>query len=170
MRIRKWLLLFVLMGSMLAGCSSATVTSSSGREKVKVERVVDGDTFEVEIGGKKEKLRLIGVDTPETKKPNTPVMYYGKEASDYTKKRLEKKTVELEWDVDKYDQYKRLLAYVWIGDELFNRTLVQEGYARIATFPPNVKYVDLFKKDQEEARKKEKGLWKDYAKAFDQKK
>jgi micrococcal nuclease len=170
MRIRKWLLLFVLMGSMLAGCSSATVTTSSGREKVKVERVVDGDTFEVEIGGKKEKLRLIGVDTPETKKPNTPVMYYGKEASDYTKKRLEKKTVELEWDVDKYDQYKRLLAYVWIGDELFNRTLVQEGYARIATFPPNVKYVDLFKKDQEEARKKEKGLWKDYAKAFDQKK
>jgi micrococcal nuclease len=170
MRIRKWILLFVLMGSMLAGCSSATVTSSSGREKVKVERVVDGDTFEVEIGGKKEKLRLIGVDTPETKKPNTPVMYYGKEASDYTKKRLEKKTVELEWDVDKYDQYKRLLAYVWIGDELFNRTLVQEGYARIATFPPNVKYVDLFKKDQEEARKKEKGLWKDYAKAFDQKK
>jgi micrococcal nuclease len=170
MRIRKWILLFVLMGSMLAGCSSATVTTSSGREKVKVERVVDGDTFEVEIGGKKEKLRLIGVDTPETKKPNTPVMYYGKEASDYTKKRLEKKTVELEWDVDKYDQYKRLLAYVWIGDELFNRTLVQEGYARIATFPPNVKYVDLFKKDQEEARKKEKGLWKDYAKAFDQKK
>jgi micrococcal nuclease len=170
MRIRKWILLFVLMGSMLAGCSSATVTSSSGREKVKVERVVDGDTFEVEIGGKKEKLRLIGVDTPETKKPNTPVIYYGKDASDYTKKRLEKKTVELEWDVDKYDQYKRLLAYVWIGDELFNRTLVQEGYARIATFPPNVKYVDLYKKDQEEARKKEKGLWKDYAKAFDQKK
>jgi micrococcal nuclease len=170
MRLGKWILALMLTGTILAGCSPATVSSSSGREKAKVVKIVDGDTFEVEIGGKKEKIRLIGVDTPETKKPNTPIMYYGKEASDYTKKRLDQKTIELEWDVDKYDQYKRMLAYVWIGDELFNRTLVQEGYARIATFPPNVKYVELFKKDQEDARKKEKGLWKDYAKAFEQKK
>jgi micrococcal nuclease len=155
---------------LMTGCQEKTVSSKPNREQVKVERVVDGDTLEIQLNGKKEKVRLIGVDTPETKKPNTPVMFYGEEASNYTKKRLEKKTVELEWDVDRKDQYDRLLAYVWIEDELFNRTLVSEGYARIATFPPNVKYVDAFKKDQEEARKKQKGLWKDYDSAFEKSK
>lgn len=159
--------LFIMLIITVAGCSSSSKPSGApGRESAKVIRAVDGDTLEVTLNGAKQKVRLIGIDTPETKKPNTPVMYYGKEASDYTKKRLEGKTVELEWDVDRKDQYDRLLAYVWIGDEMFNRTLVQEGYARIATFPPNVKYVDLFKKDQEDARAKGKGLWKNYEAAF----
>lgn len=160
-------ILLITLIILIAGCSASSQASlAGGRDSVKVTRVVDGDTLEVTLKGKKQKVRLIGIDTPETKKPNTPVMYYGKEASDYTKKRLEGKTVELEWDVDRTDQYDRLLAYVWLGDEMFNRTLVQEGYARIATFPPNVKYVDLFKKDQETARSKGKGLWKDYESAF----
>jgi micrococcal nuclease len=150
---------------ILSGCQPKEV-SHSGRETVRVERVIDGDTFEIQLNGKKEHVRLIGVDTPETKKPDTPVMFYGPEASSYTKKRLEKKTVQLEWDVEKRDKYDRLLAYVWIGDELYNRTLVQEGYARIATVPPNVKYADVLKKDQEAARKQQKGLWKDYGAAF----
>lgn len=155
---------------VMTGCKNQPAATQTGRETVKVERVVDGDTFEIKKDGKKEKVRLIGIDTPETKKPNTPVMFYGKEASDFTTKRLEGKTVELEWDVEQRDQYGRLLAYVWIGNEMFNRTLVREGYARIATFPPNVKYVDQFKKDQEEARSGNKGLWKDYDKAFEKKK
>jgi micrococcal nuclease len=160
-------ILALILVIALAGCGAAKQTASApGRDTAKVIRAVDGDTLEVSLKGAKQKVRLIGVDTPETKKPNTPVMYYGQEASDYTKKRLEGKTVELEWDVDRTDQYDRLLAYVWLGDEMFNRTLVQEGYARIATFPPNVKYVDLFKKDQESARSKGKGIWKDYEKAF----
>ena len=170
--MRKWkisLAVLLSLAILMTACGSKPAVVA-GRERVKVERIVDGDTLEVTMKGKKEKVRLIGVDTPETKKPNTPVMFYGKEASAYTKKRLEKETVELEFDVDKKDQYDRLLAYVWIGDELFNRTLVQEGYARIATYPPNVKYVDAFKKDQETARNKKKGLWKDYDKAFDTKK
>ncbi|MEW9697842.1 thermonuclease family protein [Paenibacillus sp. SI8] len=169
--MRTWIIVLSLfmMFSITAGCASKP-TSSTGRERVTVERIVDGDTFEATLKGKKEKVRLIGVDTPETKKPNTPVMFYGKEASAYTKKRLEKQTVELEYDVEKKDRYDRILAYVWIGDELLNRTLIQEGYARMATFPPNVKYVDAFKKDQEEARNKKKGLWKDYEHAFDTKK
>lgn len=170
--MRKWIISLAILLSLVfwmtaCGTKPAAV---AGRERVKVERIVDGDTIEVTMKGKKEIIRLIGVDTPETKKPNTPVMFYGKEASAFTKKRLEKETVELEFDVDKLDPYKRLLAYVWIGDELFNRTLVQEGYARMATFPPNVKYVDAFKQDQEAARNKKKGLWKDYDKAFDTKK
>ncbi|WP_245855842.1 thermonuclease family protein [Paenibacillus rigui] len=164
------LLCVMVLFSIVAGCKDSPASTKSGRETAKVERVVDGDTFEIKRDGKKEKVRLIGVDTPETKKPNTPVMFYGKEASDFTKKKLENKTVELEWDVEQKDQYGRLLAYVWIGDEMFNRTLVREGYARIATFPPNVKYVDQFKQDQEEARKGSKGLWKDYDKAFEKKK
>ncbi|MCR8633602.1 thermonuclease family protein [Paenibacillus radicis (ex Xue et al. 2023)] len=164
------LLPILLLTMLLSGCQSKSTSTNSGRESVKIDRVVDGDTFEIKLNGKKEKVRLIGVDTPETKKPNTPVMFYGKEASDFTKKRLENKTVELEWDVERKDKYDRLLAYVWVEDELFNRTLVKEGYARIATFPPNVKYVDLFKKDQEEARNKQKGLWKDYDSAFEKKK
>jgi micrococcal nuclease len=168
--MRKWLwfLTMILIASViLSACGASKSVSTPGREQVKVERVVDGDTFEIQRNGKKEKVRMIGVDTPETKKPGTPVMYYGKEASEYTKSRLEKKSVELEWDVDKTDQYGRFLAYVWIGDELFNRTLIQEGYARVYTFPPNVKYVDQFTKDQTEARKKQKGLWTNYDKAFD---
>lgn len=170
--MRKWMISLAVLLSLvilITACGSKPA-SVAGRERVKVERIVDGDTLEVTMKGKKEKVRLIGVDTPETKKPNTPVMFYGKEASAYTKKRLEKETVELEFDVDKKDPYDRLLVYVWIGEELFNRTLVQEGYARIATYPPNVKYVDAFKQDQETARNKKKGLWKDYDKAFDTKK
>ncbi|WP_028550337.1 thermonuclease family protein [Paenibacillus sp. UNC451MF] len=163
-------MLLLCLSALLTGCKEKAASSKAGRESVTIERVVDGDTFEIKKDGKKEKVRLIGVDTPETKKANTPVMFYGKEASDYTQKRLENKTVELEWDVEKRDQYDRYLAYVWIGDELYNRTLVQEGYARMATFPPNVKYVDQFKKDQEAARKQQKGLWKNYDAAFDKKK
>ena len=161
--------LWIVLAVLVAGCGEAKPSSVPGRESVQVERVVDGDTFEVKLRGQKEKIRMIGIDTPETKKPNTPVMYYGQEAYAYTKKRLEKKRVELEWDVDQRDQYGRMLAYVWIGDELLNRTLVQEGYARIYTFPPNVKYVEQFKKDQEEARKQKKGLWSNYEKAFETK-
>ncbi|KQX61127.1 thermonuclease family protein [Paenibacillus sp. Root444D2] len=170
--MRKWkisLALLLNLVILMTACGSKPA-AIAGRERVKVERIVDGDTLEVTMKGKKEKVRLIGVDTPETKKPNTPVMFYGKEASAYTKKRLEKETVELEFDVDKKDQYDRWLVYVWIGEELFNRTLVQEGYARMATYPPNIKYVDAFKKDQETARNQKKGLWKDYDKAFDTKK
>ncbi|SFL48136.1 Endonuclease YncB, thermonuclease family [Paenibacillus sp. 1_12] len=161
------LLAIIFTFIFITGCQQQAASSKLNRQQVKIERVVDGDTLEIQLNGKKEKVRLIGIDTPETKKPNTPVMFYGEEASDYTKKRLDKKTVELEWDVDRKDQYDRLLAYVWVDDELFNRTLVSEGYARMATFPPNVKYVDLFKKAQEEARQKQKGIWKNYNAAFE---
>lgn len=156
-----------LVASLAASCGKPESSLAKEHVTVKVDRVIDGDTFEIHLDGKKQHVRLIGVDTPETKKPNTPVMFYGPEASEFTKKKLEKKNVDLEWDVEKTDRYGRLLAYVWIGDEMFNRTLLKEGYARMSTFPPNVKYVDLFKKDQEEARNKRKGIWQDYEKAFD---
>lgn len=139
-----------------------TITSSQPQIKgvqAKVIRVIDGDTIEVELNGKTEKVRLIGVDTPETVHPTIGEEKYGKEASNFTKSQLEGKQVTLEFDVQERDQYGRLLAYVWLGDQLFNEILVREGYAQVSTFPPNVKYVDRFTKAQEEAREAGRGLW-----------
>ncbi|MED0670393.1 thermonuclease family protein [Aneurinibacillus aneurinilyticus] len=136
-----------------------------GTLKVTVTRVVDGDTFKAKVNGKEESIRLIGVDTPETVHPNKPVQPYGPEASAYTKKRLDGQTVTLEFDVQQRDKYGRLLAYVWLGDaknpkaEMLNQTLVKEGYAQVATFPPNVKYTDSFVNLQKQAREAGKGLW-----------
>jgi micrococcal nuclease len=136
-----------------------------GTLKVTVTRVVDGDTFKAKVNGKEGSIRLIGVDTPETVHPNKPVQPYGPEASAYTKKRLDGQTVTLEFDVQQRDKYGRLLAYVWLGNaknpkaEMLNQTLVKEGYAQVATFPPNVKYTDSFVKLQKQARDAKKGLW-----------
>lgn len=123
-----------------------------------ITRVVDGDT--IEISPSVEGLwtvRLIGVDTPETYGGAQP---YGQEASDFTRQNLEGREVALELDVEKVDPYGRLLAYVYLPDgEMFNETLLQEGYAQVATFPPNVKYVDRFLEAQREARAANRGLW-----------
>lgn len=127
-----------------------------------VDRVVDGDTIVVLMDGTEEKVRLIGVDTPESVHPdpdrNVP---YGKVAADYTRDRLLGQQVYLEYDVEARDKYGRLLAYVWIGDEMFNKTLLSEGHAMLATFPPNVRYVDEFTVLQTEAREAGRGLWSD---------
>lgn len=143
------------------------ITTSSGtkdpvqgnRLAVEVVRVVDGDTIVVKYNDKEERLRLIGVDTPESVHPEKGEQPFGKEASDYTKAQLAGKTVEIEFDVEQRDQYGRLLAYVWLDGKLFNETLVKEGYAVLLTWPPNVKYVERFTAAQKEAREKGKGLW-----------
>jgi micrococcal nuclease len=125
---------------------------------VAVSRVVDGDTIEVSsaVGGIAD-VRLIGVDTPETYGGTEP---YGKEASAFTTQRLEGRQVALEFDVERIDPYGRVLAYVWLPDgKMFNEVLVREGYAQVATFPPNVKYVERFLAAQREARAESAGLW-----------
>ena len=121
-----------------------------------VKRVVDGDTIVLSNG---ERVRYIGIDTPETKHPSKPVQYFGKEASAYNKLLVEHKMVRLEFDVEKTDRYGRLLAYVYVGDTFVNAKLVEEGYAQVYTFPPNVKHQDLFLKLQREARENNRGLW-----------
>ncbi len=127
---------------------------------VRVTRVVDGDTVEISptIDGIKD-VRFIGVDTPETKDPDCGVQPYGTEASALTTSELQGQEVQLEFDMEKTDRYDRLLAYVYEGGEMFNETLLEEGYAQVATFPPNVKYVDRFLAAQEEARAVGSGLW-----------
>ncbi len=125
-----------------------------------VTRVVDGDTYMVKIDGKEEKVRIIGVDTPESVHPqkdkNTKE---GKIASDYVKNLLEGKYVTLEYDTQERDRYGRVLAYVYLDDMMVNKHLLEEGYARLATFPPNVKYVDEFTKIEKKAQANNKGFW-----------
>lgn len=123
---------------------------------VKVVKVIDGDTIEIESG---EKVRLIGVNTPETVDPRRKVQCFGKEASNFTKENLEEKFVKLEKDVSEKDKYGRLLRYVHIGSVLFNEELVKNGYAQVSTYPPDVKYKDKFLEAQKYARENKLGLW-----------
>jgi micrococcal nuclease len=136
-----------------------------------VKRVVDGDTLELESG---ERVRLIGIDTPEmheskklykdaqrTQQDITTIQKLGLRAYEFTKDLVEGKRVSLEFDLEKYDRYKRLLAYVYLKDGTFvNAEIVKAGYASLMTFPPNVKYADLFLKLYREARENRKGLWR----------
>jgi micrococcal nuclease len=124
-----------------------------------VTRVIDGDTIEVRFEGDIIDVRLIGIDTPETVAPDEPVTCYGPEASKFTTSRLDGRRVKLEFDIERIDRYGRTLAYVWIEGELFNETLVAQGYAQVTTYPPNVKYVERFIEAQREARTAERGFW-----------
>ncbi|MBI5231924.1 MAG: thermonuclease family protein [Coriobacteriales bacterium] len=145
-----------------AGASSAIKA-----RKAKVVRIVDGDTAVLSFGGTREKVRFIGVDTPESTIEHEP---YGKEAAAYTRKQLTGRTVWVETDVEKRDRYGRLLGYIWLAQpkrlsdaeirtKLFNARLMIGGYAQMMTYPPNVKYVDYYLKYQREARSKNRGLW-----------
>lgn len=126
----------------------------------KVTYVVDGDTFDVKLkNGRTERVRLILIDTPETKHPDKPVQPFGQEASEFTKKQLLGKTVELELDVQERDRYGRILAYAYVNGEMINKKLLEKGYARVAIFPPNTKYVDEFREIQKKAQKKRLGIW-----------
>ena len=107
--------------------------------------MIDGDTIVVNYNGNEEKVRMIGVDTPESVHPDSSKnTEAGVSASEYTKKHLEGKRVELEFDVQQRDQYGRLLAYVWVDGKMYNKTLLEDDIANLATYPPNVKYVDEF--------------------------
>lgn len=136
-------------------------TSFTETKLCSVIRVIDGDTFECSLSvGNKEIIRLIGVDTPETKHPTKAIEYYGNVAEKYTRETLTAKQVRLELDIQARDKYGRLLAYVYLSDgTFFNALLVQEGYAQVSTVPPNVKYQDLFLKLQRDARENNRGLW-----------
>jgi micrococcal nuclease len=126
---------------------------------VTVERVVDGDTFVATTPGQRFRVRLIGVDTPETVKPDTPVQCFGPQASAYAKRVLTGRRVRLVYDVDRYDRYGRVLAYVYVGGAFFNLDLVRLGYAVVLTVPPDVAHTDDFLAAQRAARAARVGLW-----------
>ncbi len=117
----------------------------------KVERVVDGDTFIIDMNGIRERVRLIGLDAPESVHPDeSKNTDEGRLASEFAKEMLEGKMVTLEFDVQERDKYGRILAYVYLEDEMFNKILIREGHAQAVTYPPNVKYQDEFRKIQKE--------------------
>lgn len=126
----------------------------------KVVEVVDGDTIKIDIGGKTESVRLIGINAPEKYSPQKEEAEYGKAAASYTKKLLQGQKVHLTYDTQHRDRYGRLLAYVYMADGTFiNAQLVKAGYARVMTIPPNVKYQSLFTALQKNARDSGNGLW-----------
>lgn len=148
------------------------VEEPGGHETAVVTRVVDGDTIEVEITGRSEgpgaglaqigsvqKVRLIGIDTPESVRPGTPVECFGKEASAAAKALLGGREVVLVKDVEETDRYDRLLRYVYIGGEMANARLVINGYATAYTYPPNIRWSELFVQLEREAREGDRGLW-----------
>lgn len=126
-----------------------------------VSYVSDGDTFSVSMDGKQEKVRLIGVDTPETVKPNSPQECYGKAASDFTKNSLLGKSVRLEADPinQNRDRYDRLIRYAYLQDgSLYNATLIREGYGFAYLSFPFTKS-DEFRQLQVNARQNSRGVW-----------
>ena len=155
-----------LVAVFVAACSSSGSTKSAApptaNGNATVERVVDGDTIIVRVGGRRERVRFIGMDTPESVKPNTPVQCFAIAASNRTKALLPAGTsVRLVGDVEQRDKYKRLLAYVYRArDNLFvNLSLVRDGYAQPYTFPPNVAHTNEFVAAAAEARNAGRGLW-----------
>jgi micrococcal nuclease len=124
-----------------------------------VLRAVDGDTIEVRVDGAEEDVRYIGVDTPESVKPDTPVQCYALRASHFNARTVEDETVRLVFDAERRDAYGRLLAYVYVGDEFVNAELVRRGYARTLTIPPNDRYADRFERLAREAAAEGRGLW-----------
>jgi len=124
-----------------------------------VTRVVDGDTILVDINGKEKRVRYIGIDAPESVRPDHPVECFGNEASEYNRSLVEGKWVRLERDVSDTDKFGRLLRYIFIDDSLVNLKLVSNGYANAVTYQPDVKYNKTFLEAEKEARIKEKGLW-----------
>ena len=174
---------FAALLLVLCSCSSYQVVLDAqapatrleeppGYETATVTRVVDGDTIEATVtavtpgpaagqtqAGQSYDIRLIGIDTPESVKPGTPVECFAKEASAATKALLEGQEVRLVKDVEEADRYDRLLRYVYLGDEMANARLVVNGYANAYTYPPNVRWSELFVQLQQEAREDSRGLW-----------
>jgi micrococcal nuclease len=158
---------------LVAGCglvsASGDRTASTSPDRIgppgsaTVTRVIDGDTIVVSLGGHDERVRLIGIDTPETVSPVKPVQCYGKQASNHTKALLPPGTVvRLVRDVEARDVYGRLLAYVYRGsDGLFvNLELAADGFASLLTYPPDVAHADQFRDAVTGARQRDVGLWR----------
>jgi micrococcal nuclease len=126
-----------------------------------VVRVVDGDTVEVLLDGSEEDVRYIGVDTPETVKPGTPVQCFGPQASRFNHRLVERRRVRLVFDRERRDVYGRLLAYVYLGERFVNAELARRGLARTLTIPPNDRFAGRFKRLQTAAARAGRGLWGD---------
>jgi len=155
------LLLAVAAYTATAGDGSGGSPGRDGAQIGRVVRVVDGDTIHVQVGGTRETVRYIGVDTPESVKPGTPVECFAKRASAFNHRLVDGEEVRLVRDAEARDRYGRLLAYVYrVRDKRFvNAALVRRGYAVPLTIPPNVAHAEQFRKLASAARRAGRGLW-----------
>jgi micrococcal nuclease len=152
-----WAVFAVALAALLTGRGHE---SRAAPEHARVLRVVDGDTIKVRLaGGRTERVRYIGVDTPESVKPGTPVQCFAKKASHFNASLVAGREVTLRMDVEERDRYGRLLAYVYAGSRFVNGELVARGYARTLTIPPNVAHADEFARLARRAREAGIGLW-----------
>ncbi|MCL6601495.1 MAG: thermonuclease family protein [Paenibacillus sp.] len=164
--LKAVLLLTLLL--MLIGCQPVPQETAANRTSVELIRPIDGDTLSVEYNGKKEKVRLLLVDTPELTNPNYGKEPYAQDAKDFTAKLLQEADVlELEFDDGpERDKYSRLLAYVYVDGTMLQEALLEEGLARVAyIYPPNVRYVDMFQQIEADSQAQATGIWsvEDYA-------
>ena len=172
MEIKKYFRLFIIVLATISLTVSAPVFAVEKAESdlcagkkscmAKAERVIDGDTIQLDTG---EKVRYIGINAPETVHPSKPVECFGKEASDKNKELLEGKEIRLEKDISDTDKYGRLLRYVFVAEndtEIFiNDYLVRNGFANSFSYPPDIKHQKKFQEAEIEARENKRGLWAD---------
>jgi micrococcal nuclease len=157
--------LIVLALAVLAALGGGTLLAGGraggGAQVGRVQRVVDGDTIVVRLGGRDERVRYIGMDTPEDVKPGTPVQCFALSAAAANRRLVGGREVRLVPDAEARDRYGRLLAYVYREpDGLFvNAELVRRGYARVLTIPPNVAHEGEFRRLARRARAAGRGLW-----------
>jgi micrococcal nuclease len=144
--------LLVLLVLALPAAAQSTLEAT-------VTRIVDGDTIHVRVDGHLEKVRYIGVNTPEVHHPRKGEEPGGRAAAAVNRDLVNGRRVRLELDTQSRDRYGRLLAYVWVDETMINAELVRRGFAQAMTVPPNVRHQSLFLKLQREAREARRGLW-----------
>ncbi len=178
MRISKKIGTVVIAGIVLLfiklGLFDKKAPVVNSKDTITITKIVDGDTFGVLFKGKKEKVRLIGVDTPESRKNKkaikdsernakdlNKIIGLGKQAKEFVKSIVKVgDELKIEFDVRERDQYGRLLAYLYMKNgKMLNNYLIEEGFASPLTYPPNVKYEELFRSSYKTARENNKGLW-----------
>jgi micrococcal nuclease len=142
----------LVLALLLAGCGGSPTTA-------RVERVVDGDTIVVRLAGRSERVRYIGVDTPESVKPGVRVQCFAKTAAKENAKLVLGKDVRLEYDAEARDRYGRLLAYVWRGELLVNAELVRLGYGKPLEIAPNLAHAAELRHLAAAAKRGKRGLW-----------
>ena len=147
--MRQYLTFLFLLAitAVLAGCVADI------EDQVRVVRVIDGDTIEIEGG---ERVRYIGIDTPEV---YPDLEAFGREACQANRQLVEGKTVRLEKDVSETDRYGRLLRYVWVDNTMVNAELVRQGLARAKAYPPDTRYQKYLDQAEAEAREADRGMW-----------
>lgn len=160
-RLGSLVLLAVVAALILRPWEGASGGDEGGppTARASVVRVIDGDTIEVRVGGRIEDVRYIGVDTPETVKPDTPVQCFGPRASRFNHRLMEGRRVRLVFGVERRDVYGRLLAYVYLGHRFVNATLARRGLARTLTIAPNDRFAPLFRRLALRAARAGRGLW-----------